>query len=93
MNFPTDGYVADVAFCIIKAGFSHYILSAPRVCDSLCCAEAWNYLKDTLLLILSQSFVADDEPLALIICPSICHALLQLLQLMEVQASKSFLNV
>jgi len=60
------------------------------VCDALCCAEAWDYLRDTLLLILSQTFVADDEPLALLICPTICHALVHLLQRMDAQACKSY---
>jgi hypothetical protein len=69
------------------AAFSRYLINAAtQVQDSLSCAEAWDYLRDTLLLTLSRSFIADNEPLSLLVCPSICHALLRLLQLMDAHA-------
>jgi hypothetical protein len=71
-----------------QAGFAHYILAADRVCDSLLCAEAWDFLRDVLLLVFARHFVEDDEPLALVICPIICRALIQLIQ-MDTQAGKS----
>lgn len=62
--------------------FAHLLLATPkdRLCDSLACAEAWNYLRDVILLILSHHFLGDDEPLALMISPVICNTLLLLLQ-------------
>ena len=72
------------------AAFSRYLINAAtQVQDSLSCAEAWDYLRDTLLLTLSRSFIADNEPLSLLVCPSICHALLRLLQLMDAHACTS----
>ncbi|KAI0824219.1 hypothetical protein BC628DRAFT_1323010 [Trametes gibbosa] len=47
---------------------------------SLAYAEAWNYFLDVVLLIFNHEFVGAEEPLALLVCPSICRALMALLQ-------------
>lgn len=65
---------------IYLAAFSRYVLAIDSLCDAVNCAEAWDYLRDVLLLTISGHFLGEDEPLALIVCPVICQALLRLLQ-------------
>ncbi|KAH9946799.1 hypothetical protein B0H21DRAFT_741825 [Amylocystis lapponica] len=66
----------------VASGFASYILAtAPRnVCDVLTCAEAWSRLCDILLLIATHHFLDVEEPLALLVCPSILQALSCLVQ-------------
>jgi hypothetical protein len=67
---------------LLTAAFASLILATPKhhSYDPLSFAEAWDYLRDVTLLILSHHFLGDDEPLALIISPVVCGALLLLLQ-------------
>ena len=51
--------------------------------------DAWNYFRDVLLLILTGDFEGLDEPLALLVAPSICAALLQLAQHAEGRTCES----
>lgn len=62
------------------------------VCNSLCGAEAWDYLRDVLLLIFSQHYVGEDEPMALAVCPSICRGLIHLLK-GDARTSESFMSL
>ncbi|EGO00871.1 hypothetical protein SERLA73DRAFT_71840 [Serpula lacrymans var. lacrymans S7.3] len=61
------------------ASLAHLIISSKRLCGSFACAEAWSYMQDVLLLTISHHFLGDDEPLALVVCPSICQAMSYLL--------------
>ncbi|KAJ6627132.1 hypothetical protein B0H10DRAFT_1995578 [Mycena sp. CBHHK59/15] len=72
---------------VIVSSFAHYILTSDCLCDSLYCAEAWVYLREILLLILKHHYVEEQEPLALFVCPTVCGALMRLLQA-EFSASK-----
>lgn len=37
--------------------------------------EAYNYLRDMLLLILKHQFLAAEESIAVLVCPVLCHAI------------------
>ncbi|KAJ7357155.1 hypothetical protein DFH08DRAFT_851184 [Mycena albidolilacea] len=63
----------------IASSFAHYIITS-ELCDSLFCAEAWRYLAEVLLLILKHQYIDEQEPLALLTCPTLCGALIRLLQ-------------
>lgn len=63
------------------ASLSVYVATtASRGIDNLTYAEAWNYFRDVVLLILNREFVGAEEPLALLVCSSICRVLVALLQ-------------
>ncbi|KAJ7706399.1 hypothetical protein B0H17DRAFT_1037040 [Mycena rosella] len=64
----------------IASSFAHYIIASDSLCNSLYCAEAWRYLGEVLLLILKHHYVEEQEPLALLTCPTVCRALTRLLQ-------------
>ncbi|KAH7883719.1 hypothetical protein F5I97DRAFT_1577545 [Phlebopus sp. FC_14] len=64
---------------VLSAAFSSYITSKLLLPDALTCLEAWNHLIDIILLICSYNYILDDEPLALVFCPTICDALSHLL--------------
>jgi hypothetical protein len=55
------------------AGVAQYILADRS--DALCHAEAWDYLRDVLLIILGRRFAEENEALALLMAPTICLAL------------------
>jgi hypothetical protein len=59
---------------------AHLVLTSRAVAPNLHGAEAWIYLKDTLLFILRHEFIDEDEPVALFICPTICVALIRLVK-------------
>jgi hypothetical protein len=65
--------------CSIAAFALHIILSR-RLPESLTQVEAWDYLRDVLLMIGSQDYSGDESPLALVVNPTICNALSQLLR-------------
>ena len=48
--------------------------------DPLTCLEGLEHLLDMVLLICSRHYSGEDEPLALIILPTICDALAHLLE-------------
>ncbi|THH20831.1 hypothetical protein EW146_g599 [Bondarzewia mesenterica] len=65
---------------VAASNLSSYILATNSlVPDALTCAEAWDFLRDALLLTLTSRFLADDTPLALIVSPTLCYALVRLL--------------
>ncbi len=45
------------------AAFATYVMSStkPLADDRLLCIEAWNYLRDTMLLTLPQAYKASDQ--------------------------------
>ncbi len=57
--------------------------------DPLLSAEAWDYFRDVLLLILDGNFEGSDEPLSLLVAPLICRALVVLFQQGDRSASTS----
>ncbi|KAJ7932608.1 hypothetical protein B0H13DRAFT_1593297 [Mycena leptocephala] len=64
----------------ISCNFADYIITSECLCNSLYCAEAWRYLGEVLLLILKRHYIEEQEPLALLACPTVCGAMLRLLQ-------------
>ncbi|KAF8213280.1 hypothetical protein K438DRAFT_2009512 [Mycena galopus ATCC 62051] len=64
----------------IASSFAHYIMTSEVLCNALYCAEAWRYLGEVLLLILKHHYIDEQEPLALLVCPTMCGALIRLLQ-------------
>ncbi|KAG1867910.1 hypothetical protein DFJ58DRAFT_742852 [Suillus subalutaceus] len=62
------------------AAFALHIILSRRLPDSLTQSEAWDYLRNVLLMIGSQDYFGDESPLALIVNPTICDALSQLLR-------------
>jgi hypothetical protein len=44
--------------------------------------EIWDYLRDVLLLILTEHYVEDEAPLGFLVAPTLCEALLALLRQM-----------
>ncbi|KAH9857903.1 hypothetical protein C2E23DRAFT_801926 [Lenzites betulinus] len=65
----------------LAASLSTYVAATvTKRIDNLAYAEAWNYFRDVVLLILNREFVGAAEPLALLVCPSICRVLVALLQ-------------
>ncbi|KDQ63765.1 hypothetical protein JAAARDRAFT_189303 [Jaapia argillacea MUCL 33604] len=63
------------------SALAHYVSETANLetCDRLCFAEAWDFLRDVLLLILTNHFLGEEELLALTVSPSICRALSVLL--------------
>ncbi|KAJ6509324.1 hypothetical protein C8R47DRAFT_18680 [Mycena vitilis] len=76
-QFATTSVASDLG---IACSFADYILTSERLCDSLYCAEAWSCLGDVLLLIMKHHYTEEQEPLALLACPTICGAMIRLLQ-------------
>ncbi|KAI6133999.1 hypothetical protein EV401DRAFT_2172234 [Pisolithus croceorrhizus] len=60
---------------VVASAVSVYIMSAPLL-ESSWYLGAWEYLSDTLLLIESHFYEPEDELLALAVGPTICDALL-----------------
>jgi len=48
--------------------------------DPLYCSEAWDLLRETQHLTLHRHYIGEQEPLALLLCPSVCRALHYLVQ-------------
>ncbi|TFY52613.1 hypothetical protein EVJ58_g9913 [Rhodofomes roseus] len=61
----------------LAAAFSVYVCGTHNKCrlDALYFADGWNYLRDILLLVLTHHYLDVEEPLALLVAPSICMAL------------------
>jgi hypothetical protein len=60
-------------------GFSWFILKRAEVDCPLLWLDAWDYLRDALMLITHQQCLPGDEPMALLSVSSICMALAQML--------------
>ncbi|KAJ7630732.1 hypothetical protein FB45DRAFT_1151654 [Roridomyces roridus] len=64
----------------VASSFAHYITTSQALCSPLSCAQAWRHLGDCLALILRNHYAGEQEPLALLVCPTICSALIRLLR-------------
>ena len=58
--------------------------------DTLLELEAWDYLRDSLLLICSRHYFCDEEPIALAVAPSVCFAMTCLLRAAAPESSAVF---
>lgn len=54
--------------------------------------EAWDYLRDSLLLIATRHYFCDEEPVALAVAPSVCLAMTCLFCAAGPQSSASSLD-
>lgn len=64
----------------LASAFALHIILSPRLPEPLTQVEAWDYLRNVLLMIGSQDYLGDESPLALVVNPTICNALSQLLR-------------
>lgn len=64
----------------LASAFALHIILSRRLPESLTQVEAWDYLRNVLLMIGSQDYLGDESPLALVVSPTICNALSQLLR-------------
>ena len=58
--------------------------------DGLLESEAWDYLRDSLLLISTRHYFCDEEPIALAVAPSVCFAMTCLFRAAGLSASGGF---
>jgi len=65
---------------IAASAFAHRIMVTVQNSDPLSLVEAWDYLRDALLLILSHRFAEEHEALALLVCPVLCTAMTKIAQ-------------
>ncbi|EIW64797.1 uncharacterized protein TRAVEDRAFT_42212 [Trametes versicolor FP-101664 SS1] len=73
---------ADPADLPMAASLAAYMIAIVQVSpvEGLVCAEAWDYFRDVMLLILNRDFGGADEPFALLVCPPICRVLVALVR-------------
>ncbi|KAG2077160.1 hypothetical protein BDR04DRAFT_650550 [Suillus decipiens] len=64
----------------LASAFALHIILCRRLPGSLTQVEAWDYLRNVLLMIGSQDYLGDESPLALVVSPTICNALSLLLR-------------
>ncbi|KIJ68301.1 hypothetical protein HYDPIDRAFT_24595 [Hydnomerulius pinastri MD-312] len=76
----------------LASAFSFYIISASPSVEPLTYLEAWDHLLDVILLICSHHYVSDEEPLALIIAPTVCDALSHLFHHADDMTGKERIN-
>ncbi|KAG1755140.1 uncharacterized protein EDB91DRAFT_275391 [Suillus paluster] len=72
-----DNATPDLA---LASSFALHIISSRRLPEPLTQVEAWDFLRDVLLLIGSNDYLGDESPLALVVNPTICDALSHLLR-------------
>ncbi|OCH96529.1 hypothetical protein OBBRIDRAFT_8420 [Obba rivulosa] len=79
---------------LVASTFATYIIQTCPSTGNLPVAftEAWSYLNDVLLLVISRQFFDEAEPLALLVCNSVCTALDILLKYPETNNAKCFLS-
>ena len=81
MLFRSNAKRNDVRLITLGLGsFANYLATATVFPNALQCAEAWDYLSSVLLTIVQRRFT-EEEDLAIITSPSICLALLKLLEI------------
>ncbi|KAH9898530.1 hypothetical protein C8Q73DRAFT_685135 [Cubamyces lactineus] len=71
---PSDLPLAASLATYISATAGTYAL------DALNHGEAWDFIRDVLLLILNRDFEGQEEPLALLVAPAACRALVELVR-------------
>ncbi|OAX44755.1 hypothetical protein K503DRAFT_3167 [Rhizopogon vinicolor AM-OR11-026] len=64
----------------LASSFAFHIVSSRRLPEPLTQLEAWDFLREALLLIASYDYLGDESPLALVVNPSICNALSHLVR-------------
>lgn len=64
---------------LLTAAFATYACAKQNNADPLLYAFGWDYLRDALLLILNDHYLDTESPLAILVAPSICLALVALL--------------
>ncbi|KAJ7597172.1 hypothetical protein C8J56DRAFT_1041389 [Mycena floridula] len=62
----------------IAVAFAHFILAADPLLDAIHRAEAWDYLRDVLILVLRQRYYDEGAALSILISDVVCYALLRL---------------
>ncbi|OJA10801.1 hypothetical protein AZE42_00303 [Rhizopogon vesiculosus] len=72
-----DSATPDLA---LASSFAFHIVSSRRLPEPLTQVEAWDFLREALLLIASYDCLGDESPLALVVNPSICDALSHLVR-------------
>ncbi|KAG1757425.1 hypothetical protein EDB19DRAFT_1900951 [Suillus lakei] len=72
-----DSATPDLA---LASSFALHIILSRRLPEPLTQVEAWDFLRNVLLMISSQDYLGDESPLALVVNPTICDALSQLLR-------------
>ena len=62
----------------VAGAFAPYILATKRMPAPLLCAQATDTMRDALLLVMRRHFLDSEEPLALLVAPALCAALMRL---------------
>ncbi|KAL1726898.1 hypothetical protein EV714DRAFT_276093 [Schizophyllum commune] len=62
----------------VAGAFAQYILATKRLPAPLLCAQAADAIRDALLLVMRRHFLNIEEPLALLVAPALCAALMRL---------------
>ncbi|KAL1707130.1 hypothetical protein EV121DRAFT_288916 [Schizophyllum commune] len=62
----------------VAGAFAQYILATKRMPAPLLCAQAVDTMRDALLLVMRRHFLDSEEPLALLVAPALCAALMRL---------------
>ena len=88
------GPIASLTVPSRSAAFANFVVVSlgSRKRDALLESEAWDYLRDSLLLIFTRHYFCDEEPIALAVAPSVCFAMTYLFRAAAPQASESFSN-
>lgn len=77
---------------VVASAVSVYIMSAPLL-EPCWYLGTWEYLSDTLLLMKAHPYQSEDEPLALAVGPTICDALLFLVNHIDDDTSERAVGV
>ncbi|KAI0762859.1 hypothetical protein C8Q74DRAFT_183839 [Fomes fomentarius] len=86
-----DAEPSDLTLASALAAYFGSMSPLPKQ-DPLSSAEAWDYFRDVLLLILDGDFEGSDEPLSLLVAPLICRALVVLFQQGDRSARRYFVT-
>ncbi|KAI0304910.1 hypothetical protein BC826DRAFT_23029 [Russula brevipes] len=68
-----------VASCLASCVLALKHLESPHPSIAV---EIWDYLRDVLILILTEHYIEDEAPLGFLVAPTLCEALLALLRQM-----------
>ncbi|KAI5825649.1 hypothetical protein K523DRAFT_250635, partial [Schizophyllum commune Tattone D] len=63
----------------VAGAFAQYILATRQLPAPLLCAQAADTIRDALLLVMRRHFLDLEEPLALLVAPALCAALMRLM--------------
>ncbi|KAF7791961.1 hypothetical protein EIP86_002987 [Pleurotus ostreatoroseus] len=65
----------DVTNISVTSAFAAYISVTVRSMEDLHIVEAWNQMRDFVFLVYRRDFHGTDDPLALLVCPTVCIAM------------------